>query len=256
MKADVRAAERRLNIHAAGPPAKPMGQASRQRIRLAEKLLDVREAERRVLARDLHDGLGQALVILQMQLRSAQACVSAGHQAAVLLDSSIEMVSTLHQEIRNQCLALHSSVLENLGLAPALRSHVAALAHSTGIAVHCECRDEQDVLRWPSAVEIAAFRIAQEALTNAVRHSRASSITVSAGVTGRQMEVCIHDDGVGFNLDTVPAMSRGRSLGLVSMTERARLAGGRLTITSAPGRGTTVCLRFRRRPLRGAHRAQ
>jgi signal transduction histidine kinase len=215
-------------------------------------VLDACEAERRLLARELHDGLGSSLVLLQMQLRTALESVPAGNPAAELLDASLDVAASLHRQIRRHALALHPTMLDDLGLVPALRSHTAQLARSTAVPVRFESGGESSTSRWPSAAELSAFRIAQEALANAVRHSQASRISVYAAAGDREMELCIEDDGVGFDLDAARRLSRGRSLGLINMAERARLAGGQLRMSSTPGRGTTVWARFERRRSRTA----
>jgi signal transduction histidine kinase len=145
-------------------------------------------------------------------------------------------------------------VIDDLGLVPALRSHTAQLARSTRVNLGFESQDVAP--RWPIAIETSAFRIAQEALTNSLRHSKASRIIVSASIDDRCLEVRIHDDGVGFDPVAARSLRRGRSLGLVSMAERARLAGGQLKITSASTRGTTVSVQFRRRRRGIAHTTQ
>jgi signal transduction histidine kinase len=216
----------------------------------------VRQAERRALARDLHDGLGQQLVVLQMNLRLARESVAAGEPAATLLEDSIALVGGLHRDIRGRALELHSSLLEDLGLVPALRSHSARVAASTRATVLFETVDFASSRRWPVDIESQAFRIAQEALANALRHSHAGRIAVYAAVNDRRLEVRVHDDGIGFDRAAVRGRRARRSLGLASMSERARLAGGRLNITSAPGRGTTVTVRFMRPRTRAASRAQ
>lgn len=220
------------------------------------RILNACEAERRLLARDLHDGLGPSLVLLQMQLRMALESVPAGNRAAELLDTSLELAASLHGQIRRHALALHPTMLDDLGFVPALRSHAAQLARSTPVEFRFESGGDSSTSRWPSAAELSAFRIAQEALANAVRHSQASRISVYAAAGDRQMELCIEDDGVGFDVDATKRLSRGRSLGLINMAERARLAGGQLRMSSAPGRGTTVWARFERRRSRAALAAE
>jgi signal transduction histidine kinase len=255
VKAEIRTAERRHALAALRVPM-PAPSVSRRRVRLSDQLLDAREAERRLLARDLHDGLGQSLVLLQMNLRIVLESVSAVEATTELLDASIELAGRLHRQVRARALALHSSVLDDLGIVAALRSHTAELARSAPASIIFQSDDATPAPRFPHAIESSAFRIAQEALTNAIRHSKAARMAVTVAVGDRRLEVRIEDDGVGFDPGGAHAGSRGRSLGLVSMSERARLAGGHLKITSTPGRGTTVLLRFERRRPRLANTAQ
>ncbi len=252
MKPEIRTTERRVSKAGMLSLERRRAAAPRRTLGLAEKLLEAREAERRLLARDLHDGLGQSLVVLQMNLRLAREGVSAGDPAADLLDASLQLVGGLHGEVRRRSLDLYSSVLDDLGLAPALRAHTVQIAGATRKNVGFELSGEARFARWPIAVETSAFRIAQEALANALRHARASHIGVVLTMEEHQLSLRIHDDGVGFDTRTQRTPGRRKSLGLVSMAERARLAGGHLAITSEPGRGTAVCVRFQRRRSRCA----
>lgn len=213
---------------------------------MSQQIVEAREAERRSLARDLHDGLGQSLVVVQMSLRATRDRLSPDDATGELLDSSIALLDGLHAEVRGRALALHSSLLDDLGLAPALRAHTVQLARATHTRIGFESHGELAFTRWPAAIETSAFRIAQEALTNALRHAHALNIGVAVSAEEGRLSLRIHDDGVGFNARAQRGQGRRTSLGLVSMAERARLAGGRLTITSEPGRGTTVCVEFAR----------
>jgi two-component system sensor histidine kinase UhpB len=211
-----------------------------------DELLAAREDERRILARDLHDGLGQSLVVLLMNLRAVQAA-PAGDAAPELLATSIDLLNALHSDIRARSRAMHSSVLDDLGLVPALRSHIAGLSKATRTDIGFTAHGASPPARWPSGVETCAFRVAQEAVTNALRHTDGAAIRVAVWINDEQLTLRVEDEGAGFDATAARPASGSASLGLVGMAERAKVAGGLLSISSALGQGTTVSLQFRRR---------
>jgi PAS domain S-box-containing protein len=209
---------------------------------LSRRLLAAQEEERRRLAIELHDELGQVLTAIKINLESK--C----HVAAV----AAHLVDTLHlvehamDRVRMLALALRPSVLDDLGLAAALRWHVDQFARESGVETHL-CIDSLGKL--DPALEITCFRIAQESLTNIARHAAATRVRFNLRATGDGIELHIHDNGVGF--DTVCIRARainGASLGILGMEERATLVGGRLIISSEPGMGTDVYAWFPREP--------
>jgi signal transduction histidine kinase len=198
--------------------------------------------ERNRLARDLHDSLVQKLFGVVLAAQSASTLIVRDADAA---SAQVERVRELAQdavaELRSVVFQLRPAEVEAEGLAAALRKHVELLRRTHGAEV--ELRLEGEPRRRPR-IDEELFRIAQEALQNAVRHSRADRIEVELEEDGDGVRLRVSDDGVGF--DPGAAALRSRRLGLTSMEERARALGGRLEIASAPEHGTTVSLEVSR----------
>jgi len=217
-----------------------LGQLSRQ-------LLAAQELERRRIARELHDQLGQSLALLQINLQSVGEMPEATEVAGAL-GECIDMVEALHEQVRNLSLDLHPSVLDDLGLVPALRWHVDRLAQSSGLAIRFA--GGESIGRHSPEVETTCFRVAQEALTNVLRHSQGQQASVDISQDGSTLVLRIADDGVGFDQEAaLQGAAEGRSMGLLSMEERIKLVGGALRIESAPNRGTVVRATF---PIKGS----
>jgi two-component system sensor histidine kinase UhpB len=140
--------------------------------------------------------------------------------------------------VQQLAFELRPTVLDDLGLVPALRRLVGDMASRHDLAIHLETGDLGTGDRLPSEAETAAYRVVQEALTNVVRHSKASMCSVVLAHTRGNLRLVVEDDGVGFD-DMEPAV---QGLGLRGMSERAALAGGTVRITSRHGEGTTVVL--------------
>ena len=202
-----------------------------------EQLVVTREQERRRLRRDLHDGLGPSLAALGLQVDTVQNLLHRGSPVDERLDSLRAGLQETVAEVRRIVEGLRPPAVDELGLFGA----VAALGHDlsagSGLELTLELPEERPAL--PAAVEVAAYRVAQEALTNVVRHAQASSCEVIATLTPETLTLQINDDGCG--------MAGGRSgVGLGSMQERAREIGGRVDVRPLE-RGTSVTLRL---PLR------
>jgi signal transduction histidine kinase len=214
---------------------------SRERLRvLSKRLLEAQEQERRVLARGLHDDVGQALTAVKLSLQALRR--DTGQSPP--LDEALAVVDRAIQQIRSLSLDLRPSLLDDLGLVPALRWYLDRQSQLAGFATRLTA-NERTCQGAPQEVETTCYRIVQEALTNAARHAQATHIDVTLACADGRWELIVHDDGVGFD---VPAARRraasGASLGLLSMEERATLAGGTLDITSKPGDGTTIRVQF------------
>jgi signal transduction histidine kinase len=154
-----------------------------------------------------------------------------------MADDLIERLRTLAQELR-------PPQLDQLGLADALHWLAERQARTTGIDVACEFSGVGDA-RQPMALEVACYRIAQEAINNATRHGRPTRITVAVDGGGGLLKLSIRDDGTGFDEAAARARAaKGGSLGLIGMEERAELAGGRLKVRTVPGAGTTISAVF------------
>jgi len=199
--------------------------------RSRQGLVTAREEERRRLRRDLHDGLGPALASMTLQAEAArEALPGAPAEADMLLADLAEQLQAATAEIRRLVYALGPPALDDLGLIPALRAQAARYEHG-GLRIAIDAPDIVPPL--PAAVEVATYRIAQEALTNAVRHARARSCTIRLTFTdGVKLEIA--DDGVG--LPAKPHVG----VGLASMRERASELGGSCVVEALPMGGTLV----------------
>jgi signal transduction histidine kinase len=212
---------------------------------MSQRLVEVQESERRHIARELHDEIGQSLTVAEMNL---QAALQSSQQGGITrrLEESIEAVERVLEQVHDLSLNLRPSMLDDLGLEPALRWYTNRQASAGGI--HARFRAEPLEHRLESIIETGCFRVAQEALTNVVRHSKARQVTVELKQLDGQLHLSVKDDGRGFDVSVLRDQAvRGASLGLLSMEERASLAGGGLQFISAPGQGTDVRAWF---PLR------
>jgi PAS domain S-box-containing protein len=220
-------------------------QLSRSRLQsLSQRLIEVQEQERRTIAGELHDEIGQALTIVKMNLEALHTNAD-GIEVDDRREECIVVVERALEQVRSLSLDLRPSLLDDLGLVATLRWYVARQARVASFALHFSA--DEPAGRLASVLETVCFRIAQEALTNTVRHAQAREVWVQLRCDG-ELSLIIRDDGVGFDLAQAEARaSCGESFGLLGMQERASLSGGRLSIVSAPGRGTTVSACF---PLR------
>jgi PAS domain S-box-containing protein len=208
---------------------------------LSRRVLEAQEAERRHLARELHDEFGQLLTGISLNLRAIRAGL--GAEARPWLEESIAAVAEAIRQTRNFSLDLRPSILDDFGLGAALRWCAERQAQRAGLAVELETDLPGE--RPPAHVETACFRIAQEALTNVVRHARARRVRVEAKRRGPEIHIRICDDGVGFDLASVRAEAvEAGGFGLLGMQDRARLVGGQIAVESRPGGGTRIQVRI------------
>ena len=198
------------------------------------RAVEAQELERRRLARELHDETGQALTSILLRLRSLEAVDDPGELHAAL-GTLRDLVFTTLQDVRRLAVELRPSALDDFGLVPALRRLGQAVGESSGLDVQVEARLGDQ--RLPADVETALYRIVQEALTNAVKHSGARRVSVVLTRKNGSVSALIEDDGSGFD----SATSAG-GLGLVGMRERVELLDGTVTIDSAPGSGTALAV--------------
>jgi two-component system sensor histidine kinase UhpB len=216
---------------------------ARERLqRLSRRLLEVQEAERKHLARELHDDIGQGLTALKLNLEALQR----GRDGAALtarVGEALETTRHTIDRVRQLSLNLRPLQLDDLGLAAALRSHLDRQAVLGRLLPHFEMQEVP--ARLPAEVETACFRVAQEAINNIVRHAGASSVWLRLFVAGGRLALSVRDDGAGFDVEAAQRRAAsGASLGVVSMEERVALAGGTFQIQSAPGQGTVVVASF------------
>lgn len=201
---------------------------------LSHRLAEVQEEERRYMAKELHDEIGQALTGISLSLVS-MAGMSAKETRKRLKEAQ-SLVSGLLDRVRNMSLTLRPAMLDDFGLLPTLLWHFKRYTAQTSIPIHFRqrCLDT----RFRPEVETAVYRIVQEALTNIARHACAAEAEVMTLVEGDMLVVTVEDKGVGFEPEAVIVMKE--SVGLSGMRERLALLGGRLKIDSAPGRGTRL----------------
>lgn len=212
-------------------------QAGRQLAALSSELLAVQERERQALSHELHDEIGQSLTALRITLETARNS-AAGLDSAATLVYAIEIVDALLDNVREIARGLRPPQLDELGLLPALRWHVDKIGQTTGL--HCALESDIGDRRFLPALELACFRTAQEAITNALRHAQASEINLSLTLTDDGLQLSVRDNGVGFD----GADLRHTPLGLLGMRERVAGLGGSLRIDSAPGAGTGIFVTF------------
>lgn len=207
--------------------------AGRERLEaLSRRLLTVQEEERRRLAIELHDELGQILTAVKINLQSMPA----------QLLHAVDSVDRAMETTRDLALDLRPAMLDDLGLAAALRWYADRFAQQMHLAVHLSIEEIPDL---SSIFATASFRVAQEALTNIARHAAARNVWVDLHRTSRGLELTVRDDGAGFDVEAArERATQGVSLGLVGMEERVSLAGGTIDIRSTAGKGTEVRARF------------
>jgi signal transduction histidine kinase len=207
---------------------------------LTRRVIGAQEAERRRVASELHDELGQALTAIKINLQSGGRFKQRSPEA--LAHENIRIVDDALQQMRRLALALRPSILDNLGLTPAL--HWLGKQSALRAEFQFDFMPVQFSTRLASELETTCFRIVQEALTNTVRHAQARNVTVAMRLADDHVVISVHDDGVGFDAVEAQARSRlGQSFGVLGMLERAALVGGTLEVVSELGRGCTLTLR-------------
>ena len=213
----------------------------RQRMRLVARLAVAEESERRRIARDLHDQLGQQLTALRLTLEMLKA-QSVGHaDLRVQVETLQELARQLDQDVAFRVWELRPTALQEEGLHSALTNYVGNWSKHFGVKAQLRAsRATED--RLPFIVETTLYRLAQEALNNVAKHARARQVDIVLERTADHWSLIIEDDGIGFDPSSGEVEQRG--FGLVGMRERAALVGADLQIESAPGRGTTVILRM------------
>ena len=209
---------------------------------LSHRLLEIQETERRYIARELHDEVGQALTALRIGLKRTEGSKTL-ESALASIQESTPTVEELINKVRNLSIELRPSILDDFGLAAALDWYVNWFSAKVGF--EAVFRTDLTEERFPPILELTCFRIAQEALTNAARHSSAKTVHLDLETMKGELHLTVKDDGKGFNIDeTRLRAQKGESFGLLGMQERASLAGGSLELTSNPGKGTVIHVYF------------
>jgi signal transduction histidine kinase len=201
------------------------------------RIVEGQEIERRRLARELHDETGQALTSVLLGLRALEEAKDEAQLRAAAADVRELVVATL-QDVRRLAVELRPKALDDFGLVPALERLVQTVVEATGIDVQLEARLGDE--RLSPEVETTLYRVVQEALTNVVKHASARTVSVVLVRRGGTVTALVEDDGSGFDPATVAERPDG--IGLAGMRERVALVGGRLTVESAPGSGTTLAV--------------
>lgn len=215
-------------------------EASREALR--RQLLNAQEEERRRIARELHDQMGQNLTVLNLGLKSLLDAAPKKFQEVVL--PLQELAAQTARDLHRVALELRPSTLDDLGLVKAIRNLVQTWSAQWTIDVDVECSQyaSTDVSK---EAETALYRIIQEALNNVAKHSRAKRVSIILQGTAGRAQAIIEDDGQGFDTTKPhrPADQEG-GLGLIGIQERLNVLGGSLNLESAPGRGTTLIVRI------------
>jgi len=223
-----------------------MARARTQLRQLAAQVVQTQEEERRRIARELHDEVGQALTGLKLNLAVLEGALPA--QSTDLheqLAGIRDLLESTMEEIRGLALELRPAALDDLGLVPALRGHVNGFVKRTGLDVASDL--DETIGRLPERMETALYRIIQEAMTNIVRHAAARHVQVTLRADGDEVYARVADDGQGFDpaQRLKAAIAEGR-MGLLGIQERVALLCGRVSITAAPGEGTRIEIWFPR----------
>jgi signal transduction histidine kinase len=209
-------------------------EAERQLRELSQQLVATQEEERKKLSRELHDHVGQMLTALRMELGRidrARGPVAAEIPAAVA--ECRQLVDNVVRTVRDLSLGLRPSMLDDFGLQPALEWHIRDVSRRYGLTVDLTTHGDLETL--PEPHRTCIYRVVQEALTNCVRHARATRVQVQLDRRGEALEALVSDDGSGF--EQVP---RPTGLGLRGIEERVRDLKGSVTVTTAPRGGTTI----------------
>lgn len=218
----------------------------RHRDRLAEysaRMIQTQEEERKRVSREIHDGTLQSLILLSRKVEAIAIDAASGSASAVQLQGVQSDLDAAVRTLRALARGLRPPFLDDLGVAAALDRLAVDVATASGIDVRL-CVDDI-TSRLDPALELAIYRIAQEALSNVVRHSRADAALVSLRRRPNGLRLLVADNGSGFTPEHVERGVEGdRGLGLLGMRERARVCGGVFKLRSAPGRGTVLAVRF------------
>lgn len=211
------------------------------RTELERRVLEVLEEQRRHLARDLHDEIGQVLCAVSVNLK---ALIEVGDAATrPRLEESIHIVDEAIGQIRNLALELRPEMLDHLGLVPTLRWYADRQAQRAGFVLHFDA--DSTVPHLPGELMNTCYRIVQEALTNVVRHAQARHVWLELHEEDKQLRLVVRDDGVGFDAAAQQREAVAESgLGVRGMRERVELLGGKIEMESRTGWGTSIEVRL------------
>lgn len=215
-----------------------------QRKIISRRLTELMEQDRRSVAMDLHDHIGQILTTLKMELAGVlKKLDDSQYSAASGLKIADQKINQIMDSLRNIAQGLHPSELDNLGLVSSLRSLCLQIQESTGTSVKFYTKDMDG--RFAKEKELALYRVAQESLNNVIKHAQARNIHVSLTKRNRLLSLTVEDDGKGFDLEKNHNNQHDSTLGLLYMKERLFQVQGDLRIESGPGSGTIVWAEIR-----------
>lgn len=206
---------------------------------LSQDILKVAEQERARIARELHDHIGSELAFLQVKAAVLSQRMKDGSDVEADTAQMVQLAERMQTDCHRIVMSLGSTLVDDLGLFRSIEWYVEEFERRTGVP--CAVDTPVGDVETDKACAMAAYRIVQEALANVWKHSRASEANVEVLARGKTLNIVVSDDGIGFDR---AAIAVGRSLGLLSMVERARLVGGRLRVASRPGKGTRVVARL------------
>jgi signal transduction histidine kinase len=217
------------------------------RLSLIERIVQVQEDERKNISRELHDHFGQSLLALMLKVQAGcqhadEKCGNASHSDSLYA----EVEATIKQiigDVHRLAWGMRPSILDDYGLDSALARHIEEVSRTSGFEIDYQFNSPEGLERLPSRVEVPLFRIAQEAITNMIRHAQATHASVIVLRQLREITMLVEDDGKGFDMAMVQA-KEDECLGLMGMSERVNLLGGSFVIESAPGEGTTIRVRI------------
>ncbi len=210
--------------------------------RLSSRLLHAHEEERKRIAGDLHDSIGQSLLLIKLKVETALERYRhriTKAQMAADMDALVPTIQETVEEVRRICNGLRPSLLDDLGLITTVGWCCRILQTGCPDLTIDQTIDIEEK-HIPESLKIVIFRIVQEALSNVAKHSRAKKVTLSLGTDDRGILLSLTDDGAGFNLRSISSAGPDRGLGISGMRERTELSGGRFAIESARGRGTRI----------------
>ena len=212
--------------------AQQRAEKERYQHKLTHFAIQAQEEERKRIARELHDGIGQALYSILVG--------NPGEAVMQHVTELVNMTSRAMEEVKRMALELRPSALDDLGLLPALRSLMKRVEKTFHIQVELHVQGEKR--RYSAPMETALYRIVQEAMTNTAKYAQASQLGIMFENREKEVVVTIVDDGIGFEVEKT--LNFGKGLGVFGMKERAQLLGGTVDIRSAPQEGTTVIVRI------------
>jgi signal transduction histidine kinase len=217
------------------------------RLSLIERTVQVQEDERKNISRELHDHFGQSLLALLLQVQSGckyspSKCAYASLPGSLCLDIE-NTIRQIIEEVHRLAWGMRPSILDDYGLESALARHIEEVSKTAGLEIDYQFISPDGSRRLPSRIEVSLFRIAQEAITNIIRHGKASHASVVVLRQLNDITMLVEDNGQGF--DVAATQEKGdQCLGLMGMKERVNLLGGSFVIASAPGEGTTIRVRI------------
>lgn len=209
------------------------------RISLIERIVQVQEEERKSVARELHDQLGQSLSKILLTFQGMRMDRRATDSIRLELEDEIR---GLIDKVRQLASDIRPDILDDYGLDSALERYIRDISKRVSFPIDYQCVRPANGARLPSRIEVVLYRVTQEAITNIVRHAEASQASVVLLCRDSQVTLVVEDDGRGFDTSTV--LGKGTSLGLIGMRERIALVGGDLNIESEPGKGTVVQIKI------------